>query len=301
MDQIVLDFPGRIAAIEWHINASYPLYSAEARTRFRSYPPPYNGGYATPWAWIDGKSRGYQYSSWSSWAQYQMAIPAEYGIGLTGSYTPGAGSGELAIELTNPTSSPVTADLFVVITEDSIYYSAPNGDPWHNHVCRQFATGVSGTSVTIPAMTTDTVIQNFAIESGWVEERCNLVAYLQTPDVQPDSSRPIHQGAIIRLLELTGIAEREPVRPRLAVTAGPNPVRDRAELHFNARPGSSWRLAVYSSTGRRVASLQGIANGKDIVTWNRRDESGSRVPAGVYGWRLTVDGRTAQGKLVTTD
>lgn len=306
VDQIVANYPGRVAAIEWHINSGYPLYSAEARQRWYSYPPPYYSGgnwyYATPWAWFDGKNRGYQYTAWNSWAQTHMAVPAEVGINLAGEYLPGAGSGELTIELVNPTSEDVSANLLVVITEDSIYAPAPNGDQWHNHICRDYVTGIAGTSVTIPAQTTDTIIQPFVIEGGWVERHCHLIAFLQNPTQQPDSSRPVLQGATTRLLELTGV--KEPPRPtglRLSVTGGPNPVRDRAELRFNAAPGARWELAVFSSAGRLVTERSGAVAGSELVTWQPRDASGSRLPAGVYAWRLAVASETAQGKFVLTD
>jgi hypothetical protein len=306
VDQIVANYPGQVAAIEWHTGSSYPFYNAEARTRWYSYPPPYYSGgnwyYATPWAWIDGKNRGYQYGSWDYWVQQKLGEPADLGINLAGSYVPGAGTGELAVEMVNPTSLPVDANLYVVITEDSLYYAALNGDQWHNHVCRDYVTGTAGTSVTIPAMGTETFYQAFTIESGWDEARCNLIAFLQNPTQQPDSSRPVYQGGTVKLLELTGIEEeRRPTGTRLDATGGPNPVRDRAEVRFGAVPGSRWQLAVYSSAGRLVAEESGTARGPETVRWEPRDAAGRRLAAGIYAWRLTVSGGTAQGKFVLVD
>ncbi|MFO7674971.1 MAG: Omp28-related outer membrane protein [bacterium] len=306
MDQIKANYPGQIAAIEWHVNSGYPLYCAEARQRWFSYPPPYYSGgnwyYATPWAWIDGKNRGYQYSSWDYWVQQKLGEPAEVGINLTGSYLPGAGAGELAIEMVNETSAPIDANLYVVITEDSINSPAPNGDQWHNHVCRDYVTGIAGTSVTVPAMGADTAYQPFTIESDWVEANCNLVVFLQNPTQQSDSSRPVYQGGIVKLLELTGVAEgRRTPAPRLSATGGPNPVRDRAEVRFTAAPGSRWQLAVYSSAGRLVAEESGTARGPETVRWEPRDAAGRRLAAGIYAWRLTASDGTAQGKFVLAD
>jgi len=64
-----------VARVEWHIYSASPLYNAEANAKWRLYPPPYNGGYATPWLWVDGKNRGYNYNSWENYIYDQMLVP----------------------------------------------------------------------------------------------------------------------------------------------------------------------------------------------------------------------------------
>ncbi|MFO7650693.1 MAG: Omp28-related outer membrane protein [bacterium] len=303
VDQIEARYPGRVAAIEWHTGSSYPLYCAEARARWFTYPPPYwyNGGfvYATPWAWIDGKNRGYQSGSWDGWVQQQFADSAEVGINLSGDYTPGSGSGELTVEMVNTTSSAVNASLYVVITEDSLYYPAPNGDAWHHHVCRDYVTGTAGLSVTIPALECDTVVQPFTIESSWLERNCHVIAFLQNPTVQPDSSRPIYQAATARLLSMVGVSEgRSAVVRGVRASVTPNPAQGSATFRFNAPAGQGYRLGVYALDGTLVQEFAGTSrSGETSVNWQR---DGS-VARGVYAWRLACGGTVASGKLVVTD
>lgn len=306
VDQIEANYPGQVAAIEWHTNSGYPGYCADARTRWYTYPPPYYVGgnwyYATPWAWIDGKNRGYQYSGWDNWVQQRLAEPAELGVALAGNYTPGAGTGELTVELVNPTAEEVTANLYVVITEDSLHYSAPNGDQWHNHVLRGYLTGVNGTGVTIPALGADTFVQPFTIESNWIEDHCNLIALLQEPTQQPDSSRPVLQGGTIPLLTLTGAAEPPAPRPALEVSAGPNPVSSRAGFRCAVEPGTRYRLELFSPDGRLVRRFAGMSRtGTVELEWDRTGLDGDRLSRGVYAWRLSAGDGLAAGKLVVTD
>lgn len=291
VDQIEANHPGRVAPIEWHTSSSYPLYCAEARARWYTYPPPYwyNGGwyYATPWAWIDGKNRGYQASSWESWTQQQLAAPAAVGVVLTGEYTPGGGSGNLNIEMVNPTDSAVSANLYVVVTEDSLYYAAPNGDVWHNHVCRDYVTGTSGAPVTVPAMGADTLVQPFTIEGSWVERNCHLVAFLQNPTVQADSSRPVYQGATVPLLSLVGVAEVP--APRIA-----------RKLEI-ANPHRLGYLRLPSALGTGTVEVCNLA-GRTVreVQLSGRDQTLSLegLSEGVYLVRLTGQDKTETRKLV---
>jgi len=309
LDGIAINNPDRVAAIEWHTSSSYPLHCPEARSKWFTYSPPYwyNGAwyYATPWVWVDGKQRGFNSGLWQGYINAQLAVPADVGINIGGGYTPGAGTGRLEIELVNTTVDPITAVCHIVITEDSIRYSAPNGDQWHNQVCRDYVPTHLGTSVTIPASGADTLTQDFTIQPGWDEERCKIIVYLQNTTMQADSSEPIYQGGKIPLLTLTGVAEPTPApRPTAAaVTVTPNPCADRAEFRFAATPGERYELLIHSSDGRLVCSRAGtVSASAGTVSWDRRDDDGSRVARGVYAYRLrTGSALPATGKLVVLD
>ncbi len=309
LDGIAINNPERVALVEWHTSSSYPLHTPEARSKWFSYSPPYwyNGNwyYATPWAWIDGKQRGYSSSMWQTYVNQQLAVPADVGINLSGNYVPGAGTGQLQVEFVNSTASPITATCHIVITEDSIYYQAPNGDQWHNQVCRDYVPTHVGISVTVPAGGTDTLVQDFTVQSGWDESRCKVIAYLQNHTMQADSSEPIYQGGKIPLLALTGVAEERPLaRPTPAnVSVVPNPVGDRAEFRFAGTPGEPYELTIHSLDGRLVDARRGtVAASTGIVRWDRRDDEGTRVARGVYAYRLrTGSSLPATGKFVVLD
>jgi hypothetical protein len=288
--------------MEWHLRSGYPCYLAEASRKMRLYPPPQNGLYYTPWLWLDGRQRGSGYSSWASYVAAQLVVPADIAIAITGSYNPGAREGEAVIEFTNPLAESLSATANVVIIEDSVYYSAPNGDPWHNHVCRDFIPDEYGTVVTLPGMGSDTLVVPYVIDPAWNDAFCKVLVFLQSTEVQTDSTRPVYQGGEVQVLALTGA--NEPPQPRSALDAscGPNPARDRAGFRFQAEPGTRYALGLFSPDGRLVRELSGVSRaGLVELEWNRTDADGNRVRRGVYAWRLTAGGAAATGKLVLTD
>ncbi|UCG44134.1 MAG: Omp28-related outer membrane protein [candidate division WOR-3 bacterium] len=305
MDQIVINNPGRVAAIEWHISGSYPLYNAEGRGKMYRYPPPYNGGYATPWAWIDGKQRGYQYYNWSGYVSQQLEVPADVGVNLSGSYDPTSRQGEVTAEFVNETGSPLQAVAFAAITEDSLYYQGPNGDPWHNHVCRDYLPDQYGTTVDLSATGSDTVVLPYDIRYDWNPEKCRIVVYLQNMTMQPDSSLPVYQGAETPVMDLVGVEEQEPERQRIfgfGLSVSPNPVTEIGFFRFQAPVGSRYALDVFAADGRLVRSLSGDVTGADMsAAWDRRDDAGQRVARGIYAYRLRAGAGTSSGKLVVAD
>jgi len=283
--------------IEWHINSGYPLYNAEGRSKWRAYPPPYNGGYATPWAWVDGKSRSYQYSQWATYVYQQLTVPSDVQLAIGGTYDPGSRAGTAVIEMLNSSASAISATAQVVITEDSIYYAGPNGDPWHNHVCRDYVPDYNGTLVTIPASGADTLTIPYALDPGWNQDRCNVVVYVHKTDVQPDSSRPVYNGAIVKVMTMTGTAEPPARRePRMTVSCRPNPFRTRTVFSVSAAANTPYRLSVYSADGGLVRESVGTLPDRGELEWNA-----AGLPRGVYAYRLTTGAGTAQGKLVLLD
>ena len=304
VDQIVGNNPGRVAAVEWHISSTYPLYQYEGRAKWRAYPGPYNGGYATPWAWIDGVERSYVYSQWPNYVASAMAVPSDVGIQLGGWYSSRMREGEVEVILTNTSPDEITDMVHIVITEDSLYYLGPNGDPWHNHVCRDYVPGPGGNTVTIPGNGSDTLVMPFTLGADWVEAKCNIVVYFQEGALRPDNSKPVYQGAIIPVGIITGIEEE---RPALRQVAGveakvlPNPLTDRAQLRFNCPAGERYEVTVYGTDGRQVRALVGAGTGGETgVTWDRTDENGRRVSAGVYAFRVNAGGVTGSGKVVVS-
>jgi len=285
-------------AVGWHVDAQFPLYSAEGRLKWRMYPGPYGGSYATPWLWVDGRQRGYIYSLWPGYVAQQLLVPTPVNITLSGTYEQSTRAGTIRAVVQNDSSAEITARVSVVITEDSCYYVGPNGDPWHNHVCRDYIPDQNGTIVTIPAGESDTVEQTFSLQSGWNEAKCKLVVYAQSTTMVPaDSSYPAFQGAETNVLDLVGVTEpRNPgPAPHLALRVGPNPCRGRAEMAFAVPVGTHYSLEVFGPDGRVAWKQPGVANAAA-----NRVTMPTAAP-GVYLCRLvTPVGRTF-AKLVVTD
>ena len=59
-------------------------------------------------------------------------------------------------------------------------------------------------------------------------------------------------------------------------------------------------LTVFDVAGRRVATIaSGLRNAGEVrYEWNGIDDTGNRVPAGVYFCRLQVGGQSFNQKLV---
>ncbi len=302
LDQICDEFGDRVAPVQWNANSSYPrLYNQEAWDKWHLYPPPMSGGYYYPWLWTDGKSSYYDFYKWRDSIVRHMAETSDVQLAHVGTtYDPLTRSGEVQVECFNNSASPITAAVQIVITEDSIYYPTPNGDTWHNHVCRDYVPTINGTPVTIPAGGYDTAVQTFAIDTSWVEARCKLVVWLQNMTLQPDSTMPCYQGMQTRLLDFTAVEEPKTPHPsRFTVNVSPNPCRTGCEFTLSGDAAHNARVTLYSPDGRLVCILsapQSLTPGPYSLRWDRAGRA-----RGVYLYRVSAGISTAEGKLVVTD
>ncbi|UCG43548.1 MAG: M28 family peptidase [candidate division WOR-3 bacterium] len=88
--------------------------------------------------------------------------------------------------------------------------------------------------------------------------------------------------------------------PDLQVQAWPNPLTGRTVVRY-AVPSQTWvELGVYDIGGKKTRTLvSGLEQaGQNAVTWNRADDAGQQVPAGVYFCRFKTEDRTDTRKLV---
>jgi flagellar hook assembly protein FlgD len=77
-------------------------------------------------------------------------------------------------------------------------------------------------------------------------------------------------------------------------------VVDGTTISYQLERSQAARLAVYDLAGNLVKTLQ-VGNqpaGPRHVFWDRTDETGSQIAAGVYFCRLSAGGATASRKLV---
>ena len=293
LDQICEVNPGRVAHVEWHVANGYPFYNAEALSKFFKYPS--EGGswyYGTLYA--DGKSQYRNYSSWAAYVANRLLVPSDVSLNHVGTtYDPGTRNGQVQVECHNAGSGPISAALQVVITEDSLYYTGPNGDPSHNGVCRDYVPNQNGTAVTLPAGGYDTVTVSYTLQSSWVEEKVKLVVYLQKTTLEGDTL-VTYQGVSGNVLSFTGVEESKLLAARdLRVSVSPNPCRTGCEFTLSGAAAHGARITVYAPDGRLVSSLQTTANS---ASWNR-----AGVSRGIYLYRVNAGTATAEGKLVVTD
>lgn len=78
----------------------------------------------------------------------------------------------------------------------------------------------------------------------------------------------------------------------------PNPAAGPVQIAFQLPAPGHVRLEVMDPAGRRVGTLADgdLGPGRHEVTWSARDAHGAKVPAGVYFYRLVVDGRSVAAR-----
>jgi hypothetical protein len=300
LDQIVADYPTRVAAIEMHISSSYPLYCYEARQRMYYYPPPYYSGgqwyYVTPYLWADGTRAGWDYNTWRGTIEARMYASADLMIVVNGTYNPQTRSGRITADFTNERLSPITGRIQFVIVEDSLYYVGPNGDAWHNHVARDYLPDWNGEVVTIPGGQTITRYRDYTLSTDWNPDRCEVIVFIQDDYMQPDSNKFVYQGAKKKIREFTAITENH--HTQITPFVYPNPVTSSAIFLLPNEKGLLKTLTIYNSEGRVVRQLSGRSS---TLIWNRTDENGLKVKPGIYFYHLRQGENQATGKLVVVE
>jgi hypothetical protein len=122
-------------------------------------------------------------------------------------------------------------------------------------------------------------------------------ASLWAADVEPDAG-PSHLAP----LEAPDLVAALNAKPRLELRS-PNPTSSGAELRFEGEVNRLVSVSVHDIRGRLVKQLwNGIpAPGSHEIYWNGTDESGQRVPPGIYFCLLNTGGKQVETRLVQLD
>lgn len=287
-----------------HIEPGYPLYSSEAYSRWFYYPPPYyylgNWYYATPWLWYDGNPHGsYTYATWQSKIVARMSKPSPVTITISGDYTPLTRTGIIYVKFRNDSTATINGRVIFIITEDSLYYAAPNLDSMHNHVARDYIPTQVGQTVSIAPGDSVTLSQSFTIQPAWNVNRCEIVTWIQNNIMQSDSTKEIWQGGMIKVTELS-IEENNTKKISSAkVCATPNPCTGETKFSFNLPEGTEYSIRIFDILGRQIRILNDVSKrDNEPVKWNLRDDQGVRVSAGVYLYRIESPLINTTGKVV---
>lgn len=93
-------------------------------------------------------------------------------------------------------------------------------------------------------------------------------------------------------LSVVGVEPRgdDAARASFAVVASPNPSRGEVLLRLSGAPATGVFAQVFDLAGRRVRQLPRGAFRSGAATWDGRDDSGRRVPAGLYLVRVLGTG-----------
>jgi hypothetical protein len=85
-----------------------------------------------------------------------------------------------------------------------------------------------------------------------------------------------------------------------AISAGPNPFVKETTLRFTLERDAIVRAEIFDATGRLVRSApeQALRAGAWSIPWSGEDDRGIAVPAGVYFYRIDVDGKKSEARKV---
>jgi hypothetical protein len=124
-------------------------------------------------------------------------------------------------------------------------------------------------------------------------------------DVEGDYAFVTHESYGLKILPAhcanpAGISQEAGESAAVSMRAYPNPVAGPTNLQFILPFGATVELAVYDAGGRRIKGwTRGWSvPGAHIVRWDATDDTGRRVPNGVYQARLTYGGRSVSRSLV---
>jgi len=96
-----------------------------------------------------------------------------------------------------------------------------------------------------------------------------------------------------------GVGEHGVPSPVTRLRAVPNPGRGSMRFEIEASPSEGISIDVHDVSGRLVRHLSRAGDGGTSRTllWDGRDDSGARVPPGVYLVTLTAGGRAARARV----
>jgi hypothetical protein len=99
-----------------------------------------------------------------------------------------------------------------------------------------------------------------------------------------------------------GVDGPDPTLPLVfqLLPTSPNPVREEMTLAFDLPEASVVRVRLYDTSGRLVQTLADgpFPAGRHRAAWNRRDQAGERVPAGIYFLRFDAGAHDGHQKVV---
>jgi hypothetical protein len=89
-------------------------------------------------------------------------------------------------------------------------------------------------------------------------------------------------------------------RSQILLRVEPNPVQDYATVVFEIPKGSRINLTIYDASGKVVRNLLNGYRDRGLwrIRWDGRDNSGKRIPSGVYFFKLEGDNFMTSSKML---
>ncbi|HLP19425.1 MAG TPA: Omp28-related outer membrane protein [Chitinophagales bacterium] len=152
--------------------------------------------------------------------------------------------------------------LFAGVTQDTIQYSAGNGEQLHHDVFRRALTQVTGDAIQVPAID-DSLVLNFTykIEAGWRTANLNTIAWLQLSNSK-QVLNAVKSNKVTPLV--SSIRETE---ENNSFSVYPNPVGNTLHISGNDASGKNM-VDVFNLLGSKIFSEKLPATNFTINTTN---------------------------------
>lgn len=137
-------------------------------------------------------------------------------------------------------------------------------------------------------------------ENEWVAERLSISTF--GVDEGNELYAATLTGDIYRFISSSATGTEEVPDQAFALGANyPNPFQQATNIPFSLVIPAHVDIQVFDILGRSVRTLQsGYADeGSHVVMWDGRDDTGHRVPAGIYMYRLRADQRIIDTRVVS--
>lgn len=285
------EHPDDCALVEYHSVSGNFGYTAEAGARVYFYA---FQGY--PSLFADGVDL-WPISTWRPYINNRVTLPSPFTLTITGNYDPVNNNGSITASYQNDSSAAITARVYFVITEDSLYHVDPNGHAWHNNLCRDFLPTHIGEQFTVNPGQVINVNRDFVIDPSWVENRCRIVTWIQADA----PSRNGYQAGKVKLMDLVGIEENEnevAQNTRNALLNNPCAAHD-VRFSLDMPLGTSYRIEIFDVIGRKIQTINGTTeNDQEIVHCDLNKSDIGKVSSGVYLYRITSSELNTTGKII---
>ena len=306
IDQLVQQYGEYFAVVTYHawwpgVNDPYYQYNINENTARINYYPPEDGYRYTPYGFVDGVFRGYNYNQWLNWLMARYDEPSPMEINLNGSYNQDTRQGNLHVTI--HATDPITMQglkVRIALTESEIYWIAPNGVRYHNFTMRDMIPSATGLALNISQGQTMEFDQDFSVPSESDINECAIIAWVQADN----SGYEVLQAARSDVLALSpvGIDDNVASLPEGFNLAQnyPNPFNVTTGIEYTLAVESQVKLEVYDLVGRKVADLAtGVQPaGNHQIIWDGQDSRGRVVASGVYFYRLTAGDRSMTRRMM---
>ncbi|MFA5032559.1 MAG: Omp28-related outer membrane protein [bacterium] len=317
MHKLASEVGDSMSFIEYHNSAGWDTFTT---TEMTNREDTYYGGSGHPTVYSDGLIKRIGGGS-GNYAQYRSdfntrkVISSPLLIRIYGDYNTGTRQGAANACITNTSGTPVTGTLQFVIVETHIPYAWQTEDTLF-FVARDMLPNQNGEVVTIPVGDSITKSRNFTMNTSWVYQNCQIVAFVQ------GTTKEVYQSAK-RTIPSFGIEEQSNSDRGLRnaeLTASPNPFIGNTVISYSGisysgnkstnndytntcLPSRQALLTIYDISGKLVKSFpitQSPNKQMTTLIWDGKDNNGMTAKAGVYFIHLSTGDFSISRKMVKT-